>query len=477
MSRHLLSVFEVLRDRIQEHPDQRLPSVRALCRDHHVSSREVVAALAELRELSLVETRARSGTWPKGKLPTLENTTSGRQSPSALAQRLAMEIEAGRFSTTEVLPSAKSLGLEWNCHPQTARTALRLLEKRGILERSGRSWRMFRPRSSRHPLRASILLVGASDQRGKLRMDTDREIEFWREISNEAARNGLETSRAVWTGTDIKIPRGTLGIVVSTWHVADGRELLLATRSSGLPVRTWQDGWGNPMHEILRDHPRLRVHDVALSAEAGREMGIHLRDRGFRRVAWISPFHGSTWSRSREAGLRQVLEKSGAKIGTFTLEAISEWDFFAKAWADPALWKHLDSPNLDQLTGGRVHPIVAKSAEQLGRRMILDAWSEQLAAALEWKADAWVGANDLAAELAREWLDATAFPEARPRGLAGFDDTSEAIRQDLTSYRFDTSSMARSMIRGILSHRRERGGAVGTIRHGGNVVPRGSTRT
>lgn len=392
-----------------------------------------------------------------------------------MAAHLESELLAGRFSTRQALPPAKALAMEWGCHPQTARAALRTLESQGLLERSGRRWQKSRPRSGRMPKRASILMVGASDERGQLRMDTDRELEFWREISNEAARNGLETSRAVWTGSGIEPPRGTLGIVVSTWHVADGRDLILATRSSGLPVRTWQDGWSGPLQEIARDHPRLRVHDVALSSEAGREMGHHLVERGFRRVAWVSPFHASAWSPMREAGLRDSLESAGVEVESFTIPAVSEWDFFAKAWADPRLWKLMDLPGLDQLTGGGSHPFVAKAAEQLGRKMILDAWSTRLQEALEWGADAWVAANDLAAGIARDWLKSSRSPLTPPRGLAGFDDASEALRQNLTSYRFDTAAMARSMIHGILSHRRGRRGASAVLRHGGNVVPRGST--
>lgn len=471
----LFSVFNLLLGRIKDHPDQRLPPVRTICNEHHVSSREVVAAMAELRRLDLVETRAGSGTWPKGKLPKVPILPKARRDPSQLAQRLVGELMAGRLSTRETLPPAKTLAMEWGCHPQTARTALRLVEAQGLLERSGRAWRRTRPRSLRQPKRASILLLGASDERGRLRMDTDREIEFWREISNEAARNGLDTHRAVWTGSVVDVPRGALGIVVSTWHVSDARELILATRSCGLPVRTWQDGWSGPMQGITRDHPRLRIHDAALSADAGKAMGIHLLERGFRRIAWISPFHGATWSRSREAGLREILEAEGAQVRAFTLEAVSEWDFLTKAWADPELRETLDPARLDRLTQGRSHPVIAKAAEQVGRKLILEAWSARLQDALEWKADAWVAANDLAAGIAHEWLQAPAHLPSRPRGLAGFDDATKSLRQDLTSYRFDTASMARSMIHGILSHRRDRRSVRDVVRHGGNIVPRGST--
>ncbi|HNY31251.1 MAG TPA: GntR family transcriptional regulator [Fibrobacteria bacterium] len=471
----LFSASKHLRDLIQFHPEQRLPTVRALSAQLGISSRDVVRAIKELRNQGLVETRPGSGTWPKGSLPKTRLAPPPRRDPAKLAEQLTKEILAGRFSTFERLPPAKSFGAEWNCHPQTARAALAILQANGLLERSGRSWRRSRPRSGKSSPHGTILLVGAGDERGRLRMDTDREIEYWREISNEAARNGLETSRFIWAGRGIEVPRGALGIVVSTWHVNDGRDLLLATRLSGLPVRTWLDGWTGPIQEVVRAHPRLRLHDVALSAEAGRAMGIHLLQRGFRRVAWVSPFHASTWSRARETGLRTVLESAGAQVESFTLPAVSQWDYLTKAWADPGLRTILDVDALDRCTDHRSHPVISEAAQQLGRKMILDAWSDQLEQARQWKADAWVAANDMGAAIAREWLASMADRRGHPRGLAGFDDSSEALRLDLTSYRFDTAAMARSMVHGILSHRRERTALQGIVRHGGNVVPRGST--
>jgi Cys-tRNA(Pro)/Cys-tRNA(Cys) deacylase len=55
--------------------------------------------------------------------------------------------------------------------------------------------------------------------------------------------------------------------------------------------------------------------------------------------------------------------------------------------------------------------------------------------------------------------------------VAGFDDTTSSLRADLTSYRFDSGAMVRSMLRQILSS----GIDPALSRHDGMVVARGST--
>ncbi|HOX50612.1 MAG TPA: GntR family transcriptional regulator, partial [Fibrobacteria bacterium] len=157
----LFSASKHLRDLIQFHPEQRLPTVRALSAQLGISSRDVVRAIKELRNQGLVETRPGSGTWPKGSLPKTRLAPPPRRDPAKLAEQLTKEILAGRFSTFERLPPAKSFGAEWNCHPQTARAALAILQANGLLERSGRSWRRSRPRSGKSSPHGTILLVGA----------------------------------------------------------------------------------------------------------------------------------------------------------------------------------------------------------------------------------------------------------------------------------------------------------------------------
>jgi len=86
-------------------------------------------------------------------------------------------------------------------------------------------------------------------------------------------------------------------------------------------------------------------------------------------------------------------------------------------------------------------------------------------------ATAWIAANDVCALHALGWLQEKGVKIPGEVSLAGFDDTAEALRADLTSYRFASDSMARAMIRQILSS----AGGPAVMRHAGVVVARGST--
>lgn len=462
---------------LKSYPRQRLPPVREISQALQVSSRDVVALLDSLRREGLVETRRGSGSWAFGGLPpSVEQPTRIRQSPSELATMLREQIQDGAYATGTALPSAKTLARTWGRHPQTVARILDSLVVDGILEKSGRSWNVARPRSTKpasHQHR--ILLVGASDDNGALRMDSDREIEFWRDVYLEASRNGLETSRHPWTTGTIQVPPGTLGLVVSTWHIQNVQELLHETALTRLPVCTWMEGLDGRDAPGIAEHPRLFVHEVAHSKRAGQEMGQYLARCGFRRVAWISPFRKAIWSRSREEGLRETLESAGREFASFGIDALSEWDFLAPAWNDPGLWNTISTEAIDALTDGRSRTVVAKAAEQLGLSRLDRAWTPSLEEALAWKPDAWVACNDLTAALAKDWLVRKGVWDPRRTALAGFDDSSEALRQDLTSYRFDTASMSRSMVLQILSWRKDRRSVGRISRHGGSVVVRGST--
>ena len=470
-----LELESLLHHWMESHPGRRLPPVREIAARLHISSRDVVAHLNALRAQGRIETRPGSGSWPTGVMPQpIVHPRVPRKDASDLANEIRERIAKGGYLTGERLPTAKELAKEWNCHPRTASRALEILVDEGRLVRDQRRWRLPRPHPATGRHRPKVLLVGAADGSGSLRMDSDREIDFWREISTEIARNELESSRQFWSGEPLSIPPGTIGVIVSTWHQPQSALLLEAVRATRLPVCTWREGLDDAALGSLTHHPRLHLHDVAHSEQAGRDMGRHLAERAIRKAAWISPFQGTSWARSREAGLRHALEAAQVPMDSFCLERISEWDFVAPAWSDPPLEEALPASALDPLTGGRSRAVFAQAAEQRGLHWLMEALEPRLHDALASGADAWVACNDRIAALLKEWLVRQRAWDPERLLLAGFDDSALALRNDLTSYRFDTTSMARSMVLQILSYR-PRAQPRAPIRHGGHVVPRGST--
>ena len=451
-------------------PAGRLPTVRQFAARWGASTRTTQFALGELRKRGLVESRPGAGLWRAGEMPTKSEPVP-RDDARSLALRLQKEIESGLHPWGQPLPSAKEWARRWSCHPQTASKALRLLEQASeTVKRRGRSYlpRLLAPGYRRG--RQILLCIGAADRQGELRMDSDRELDFWRELGTEAAQAGLALSRLPWTGSKIPGAGSAVGVVASTWHLADPETLYRALEHLHLPVCVWVE---DPSFRggLPHAYPRLRFHDLGYGATAGRAVARHLLDLGHRRLAYLSPWHKSAWSQNRLRGLREEANRDGASVEAFCLEGLSEWDRLAPAWSDSRFWATFPETALERSVEGPTEILRTAAIRELGWNRIRRDFETLAEQARSSSATAWIGANDSVALMAKEWLKTREIRVPGTMSIVGFDDTSVALRADLTSYRFDSASMARSMVWQLLASRP----SASLSHHGGVMVPRGSS--
>lgn len=455
-----------LRALIRAAGSQRLPSVRALAARWKCSPTTVQGVLRKARAQGWIETRSGGGSWPAGRMPA-PTAPRARRTAESLAAELREEIRSGRWGGGERLPPPKHMAARFQVHPATARKAYGLLADDGTVEKLGRSWQVSLPRR-RSDAQPVLLCLGAGERDGSLRLGSDREWDFWREIQIEAARNNLLPEIHPWTGKLPELGLRPVGAVVSTWHLTDPYPLLSALHRARLPSAVWLE---NPVLSPTRlsiRSPWLGFHDMAYGLESGAVLADHPLIRKHARIAWISPFHGAEWSRNRLEGMRKNLPGE-----TILHEAlgpwVSEWDFQEAIWRDPEAWKRV---RLDGLRGeSRFSDLVRPLMEALGRDRLIDSFSPALEKALASGSTLWVAASDWVALACLDWLGARGLRAPGDVALAGFDDTREALRHGLTSVRFDAPMMARAMVRQILTQTRERR----TIHYEGTVVARGST--
>jgi DNA-binding LacI/PurR family transcriptional regulator len=391
-----------------------------------------------------------------------------RRTAESLAAELKEEIRSGRWGGGERLPAPKQMAARHRVHPATARKAYGRLSDEAMLERQGRAWRVARPRR-RADAQPVLLCLGAREEDGSLRLGSDREWDFWREIQIEAARNHLLPAIHPWSGKLPELGIRPMGAVVSTWHLPDPYPLLSALHRARLPAAVWLE---NPVLSPARlsvRSPWIGFHDMAYGRESGAVLADHPAIRKHDRIAWISPFHGAEWSRNRLEGLRENLPE-----GTVLHEAlgpwISEWDFQAAVWRDPEAWKRVRLDGVGM--GSHVVDLARPLMEAIGRDRLIESFSPTLEKALASGASLWVAASDWIALACMDWLGAKGLRTPGDIALAGFDDSREALRHGLTSVRFDAQMMARAMVRQVLSP--ETGGRK-TLHYGGTVVARGST--
>jgi len=420
----------------------------------------VQIALDLLRKQCLIESKPRSGMWRTGETPG-SVVASRKANARDLATLLSSQIRDGLHPWGQPLPSIKELAARWNCHPRTASKALDIAMGEGSLARRGRLHFPSVAPPRKATVRPVLLCISYATADGKFRMDSDRESDFWREIGSHAAHAGLSLRRIAYPG-ELTIPAGTVGVVATTWHQADPARLYGELGRLRLPVCVWVE---DPVFDKSSWRgPRMYFHDLGYATGIGASVARHFLDLGHEHIAYISPWHSTRWSRNRLEGVAKEVAGRRARLEAFCSD---------------------DEPD-DAPLARRDHPPSDQSASALVRdpgsnpRFDLDEFQHDrirqksrplFASALASGATAWICANDDVALRALDWLRENAAEFPKTISVAGFDDSVDALRADLTSYRFASDAMARSMILQILSSNASKAFS----HHEGVVVPRSTS--
>jgi DNA-binding transcriptional regulator YhcF (GntR family) len=344
----------ILAKQLASWPQGRLPTVRELAALHGTGTRTMTKALDLLRRQDLVESRPGSGLWRAGQLPAVASVKI-KVNAFDFADRLCEEIRQGLHPWNSNLPSIKEFATRWKCHPQTASKALENAVRTGILERHGRSHRPVRPSPRRKLSTPTLLCIGAADDHGRFRMDTDRESDFWRELGSQAAQAGLSLVRRPWIGERILLDPTSVGVVASTWHCQEPALLCRELERLRLPVCLWTEEY--TLKEPAPRNSRIQFHEQGYHKEVGALAARHLMELGHLRFVYISPWHASRWSRSRYQGIEEEVESRGGVVETFCLEGISVWDRLAPAYSDPRIASSFPNTLVSRLVEGSSAPI------------------------------------------------------------------------------------------------------------------------
>lgn len=407
-----------------------LPSIRALAAHFGVSPLTIHRALRMLQADGRVHPVARKGFfW--GREPVVVAGFPRR--PDALGrarERLVSDLRCGVFHPHRELPSRLALSQIYGIAPGRVGILLAELAEQGILLHRGRGFAL--PPPPGRVEEGTVLVASRCDASGTLLLETERQTDFVKAVHREGRERGLrivvlgwcqEVGDGVFLDQDggevdaASLPGLLLGCLASTWLVHDPRALLRKLRALRVPISVW---WEHPPGEFPRGRSMrspLVGFDISFGTSSGAVVGRHLRSRECGSIAFVSPFHGGSWSRARLEGVREGLR------GTPVAEFVDD--------TRTSAWEH------HQAEGG-----LAEGERRI--RRILAGFLDRMDPG---NLPALVAVNDHTAVVLLDLLRERRLP--RPY-LVSFDNSSISDARQIDSFEFHTDGMVRQMLYHVL---------------------------
>lgn len=427
-----------------------LPSVRALASHFGMAPLTVHRALRRLQEAGHVHALPRKGFYWGARPAAFPGLPPRVDKLEAARNRIVTDLQCGVFHPYRDLPPRAALAPIYGLGAARLGKLLADLVEQGLLVRRGRGFAL--PPPPRDAVQGTVLVVMRCDAAGMLLLDTERQTDFVKSVHREGRERGLrivilgwyqqewegpgrkggrEDARAIGAGGGVfldqngnaadpaAIPGLLLGCLASTWLVKDSAGMLARLRMLGAPVSVW---WEHPPETFPRftgRRAKVMGFDISFGESSGIAVGRNVRLRGEGPVAFISPFHGGTWSRARLAGIREALRGSGLALDAFVDESKgSAWDYHQ--------------------AGGSV---------ARGERRIRAVLRDLLKRLDPTRHPVWILVNDHTAVLVLELLRSRGMP--RPRVIS-FDNSTASDAHQFDSFEFHTEGMVRQMLYHVL---------------------------
>lgn len=402
-------------------PGARLPSVRTLAKSFGAAPGTARSALAELcdgtRAYAVPGKGCFWGKRPERELPELPETQS-----ESLARKFREDWTSGYLKPDLKFPMMKELCARYGVSLPLLRHFLTQKAESGAIVRLGHGrYRFAYPKTPGNE--GEVLLVTRCDRSGYFPSASERETEFLRSMYRRAAENNLKLrligfheasgmflSRSGEPCTLSDFPRA-LGAVVSTLLVWNPENMLAPFHSVTYPVSVWWEQPPEKFPRFLKGH-RWAFFNATFGTFPGMIVGEFLKKRGCSSVAYISPYHASSWSADRFSGL----EKSGLGVTAFTdAEFASPWDF----------------RELARKNGGM-------DSVEMRARALCEHKLKEIAKDIP-PFDAWVCVNDEVASILQDLSERGEIP--RPPYMVGFDNSEESYLMRLDSFEFNIDTM------------------------------------
>lgn len=400
----------------------KMPSVRKMAAQLGLSTATIHKAYKDLSDEGVIKSYQGKGCfW--GSLPVAVSVNK-TDMQSAVESFFVKDLESGYLNAFERLPSIKELSIRYKVSSYCIKRFLNLQTTRGVLRQVGTKYYF----NEERPVGFSsyIIFVHRSDAWGHFKIESERESEVFRKMSQYAAEQKIsvrfigyhEDSDTLFASDGnrfiMKAEDRCLGVFLSTWLVFNPSNLFSHFAKFTSPISVWWEYAPSDLPKTTQNRKKWAFYNVAFGKESGEIAAQHLKSKGILKVHFISPFHRSFWSRARLEGLKN----SGIEVL-------------------PLVNDHLASP-FD------VQPIAEKDGTD-SQTYLMNIIQNLLK---ESSLNCFVCAND--------WVATTLLDLYKSKGLPrpyviGFDDTIESYRYVFDSVAFNVETMVKEALYHITS--------------------------
>lgn len=496
----LQGIIEKIRALLKKSPENgNLPPVRTLALQFNVSPVTVLRAIAALESDGLLLRRWGKGTFvAENQAPSAEYKSQGMGKYLTTLHQFKRDIISGKFQTHLPLPPVNQLTILYNASYPTIRKVLFSLLEESILKRNGTRYYFFTNKLKQHS-RIAIVAFGMSS--GLIKIETERERNFYRLLSSIATNNNVDLeiicyndyldNPCFYTPANEPLERylkssGISGIILSSYHMNNSAHCLAALMTYNIPISAWIEDSSilSTVDRFGSHYRKLTFFDSSYSTIPGSDVGRYLLEKGHRSITFISPFHGSPWSQNRLKGLKKAVSLyPGATLFPFTdTENSNDYYFMLPFLENADFDRHFKSDSLLQeihrFLSPRLQAVKYEHDTLLRDNAIFTSIKDTVDKIISTPSiTALVCVNDLVASLINDyWNFHNILYEKRP-ALIGFDNSFKSLQQQFSSYEFNTQGEIQNMITHVLYPDNAlffRDKPV--IRLNGKVIERASTR-